>query len=155
MRGVTKIGLFFCGGCLQLAASASNIVNLVDPFWGNGKTESPESEGWAKGWNWLKAQMGNTIPGALTPFGWVSACAYTGNYPSGYGLLKCCSQGEPERADATMVADGFTHFHHCGTGFAGRFYNYFLFSPGAPDSDFSKFSRLVDERASPVIMRQR
>jgi len=130
-------------------AAAEGFTGLVDPFWGNGKTESPESQGWARGWNWLKAQMGNTIPGALTPFGWVSVCAYTGNYPCGYGRLKCCCEGAPAYADKEMVADGFTHFHHNGTGFAGRFYNYFLFAPGAEGSDFSKYSRLVGEKASP------
>ena len=130
-------------------AGAGELTDLVDPFWGNGRTESPESQGWARGWTWLKAQMGNTIPGALTPFGWVSVCAYTGNYPCGYGLLKCCCEGAPGYADKEMVADGFTHFHHNGTGFAGRFYNYFLFSPGAEGSDFSRFSRLVGEKASP------
>ena len=132
-----------------IPAVAESLTDLVNPFWGNGKTESPESQGWARGWNWLKAQMGNTIPGALTPFGWVSVCAYTGNYPCGYGLLKCCCEGAPSYADKEMVADGFTHFHHNGTGFAGRFYNYFLFSPGAEGSDFSRFSRLTDEKASP------
>ena len=74
-------------------AVAGELTDLVDPFWGNGRAESPESQGWARGWNWLKAQMGNTIPGALTPFGWVSVCAYTGNYPCGYGLLRCCCEG--------------------------------------------------------------
>ena len=134
---------------LPCASLAGELTSLVDPFWGNGKTESPESQGMARGWNWLKAQMGNTIPGALTPFGWVSVCAYTGNYPCGYGRLRCCCEGVPGIADKEMVADGFTHFHHCGTGFAGRFYNYFLFSPGAAGSDFTKFSRLTDETASP------
>ena len=131
------------------SVNAGELTGLVDPFWGNGRTESPESIGWARGWNWLKAQMGNTIPGALTPFGWVSVCAYTGNYPCGYGLLKACCEGVPEYADKVMVADGFTHFHHNGTGFAGLFYNYFLFSPGAEGSDFSVFSRLEKETASP------
>ena len=138
-------------GVLLMAAVASGgeYVSLVDPFWGNGKTELPPSGGWARGWDWLKAQMGNTIPGALTPFGWVSVCAYSGNYPCGYGNLKCCCEGSPSEAAKELLLDGFTHFHHNGTGFARRFYNYFLFSPGAVGSDFSRFSRVRNERASP------
>ena len=52
--------------------------SLVDPFWGNGAVQSLETTGMARGWNWLKAQTGNTHPGALMPFGWVSACPYSG-----------------------------------------------------------------------------
>ena len=133
----------------SVTAQSAKYIRLVDPFWGNGKTSTPESEGWARGWNWLKAQMGNTIPGALTPFGWVSVCGYTGNYPCGYGLLKCCSEGVPSLADKEMMSLGFTHFHHCGTGFAGRFYNYFLFAPGKDGAELEKFSKLTEEKASP------
>lgn len=149
MKRFIRITLLMACYATSVAAKGEGYVKLVDPFWGNGKTATPESQGWARGWNWLKAQMGNTIPGALTPFGWVSVCAYTGNYPCGYGLLKCCSEGAPAYADKEMVSLGFTHFHHCGTGFAGRFYNYFLFAPGEEGTDVTKFSRLVDEKATP------
>ena len=40
----------------SVTAQSAKYIRLVDPFWGNGKTSTPESEGWARGWNWLKAQ---------------------------------------------------------------------------------------------------
>ncbi len=62
-------------------------VELVDPFWGSGATTSAPSEGMSRGWNWEKAQSGNTHPGAVLPFGWVSACGFSGGYTSGYGRI--------------------------------------------------------------------
>ena len=49
----------------------------------------------------------------------------------------------------TLKAYGFTHFHHSGVGLMGRFYNYFLFTPGSRDADFSSPSALVNESARP------
>ena len=42
-------------------------VELVDPFFGTGETTSAPSEGMSRGWNWEKAQSGNTHPGAVLP----------------------------------------------------------------------------------------
>ena len=47
-----------------------DVLNLANPFWGNAGTASPAAEGMARNWNWLKAQTGNTHPGALLPCGW-------------------------------------------------------------------------------------
>ena len=121
----------------------------VDAFWGSGAVASPPSEGMARGWNWLKAQSGNTHPGAVMPFGWVSACAYSGNYSSGYGRIGVSGRGPAPIIDARRMAKGFTHFHHSGTGYIHIFYNYFLFTPSAPNAETSVLSRLDDERAEP------
>ena len=81
-----------------VTAFAAGEYEAVDPFWGSGGTQSPKAEGMARGWTWLKVQTGNTHPGAVRPFGWVSACAYTGGYASGYGRFGVSSGGPaPER----------------------------------------------------------
>ena len=121
----------------------------VDPFWGSGGTQSPKSEGMARGWSWLKAQTGNTHPGAVRPFGWVSVCAYSGAYSSGYGRFGVSSGGPAPERLKKMTGFGFTHFHHSGTGYIGKFYNLFLFTPHAPAADVSKASALTDETAVP------
>ena len=56
--------------------------DFADPFWGNGPTAAPQGEDLAKHWNWLKAQTGNTHPGALMPCGWVSVLPFSGAYSS-------------------------------------------------------------------------
>lgn len=121
----------------------------VDPFWGSGGTQSPKAEGMAYGWTWLKAQTGNTHPGAVRPFGWVSACAFSGAYPTGYGRFGVSSGGPAPERLKKPTAFGFTHFHHSGTGYIGKFYNLFLFSPHAPGRDISHASPLADEKAAP------
>ena len=83
----------------------------VDPFWGCGGTQAPKAEGMAYGWSWTKAQTGNTHPGALLPFGWVSVCAYTGGYPSGYGRFGVSSSGPAPEKLTRMEGFGFTHLH--------------------------------------------
>ena len=131
------------------AAIRGDECDAVDPFWGSGGTRAPKSEGMACGWSWLKAQTGNTHPGAVRPFGWVSACAYSGAYSSGYGRFGVSSGGPaPERLKKQM-GFGFTHFHHSGTGYIGKFYNLFLFVPHMPGVDTSRASALTDEKAAP------
>ncbi len=131
-------------------AKKTNYTDLVDPFWGNGPSTPPASEGIARAWNWLKPQCGNTHPGAVLPLGWVSACAYSGGYSSGYGRNdRNSAPGVPKTIYDENVAFGFTHFHNDGTGGAGRYYNHFLFTPYAPGSNLEKPSRLVDEKARP------
>ena len=121
----------------------------LDLFWGSGGVELPPSEGMARNWNWEKAQTGNTHPGAVMPFGWVSACAYTGGYASGYGRFGVSSDGPAPCIDARMYASGFTHFHHSGTGWIGNFYNYLLFTPYVAGKDITRRSRLDGEKARP------
>lgn len=91
-NGMLSLGAaVFAAGLVQ----GGELAQLVDPFWGCGAVRNPESQGMARGWNWLKAQTGNTHPGAVMPFGWVSACAYSGNYSSGYGRWGNSSCGTP------------------------------------------------------------
>ena len=105
---------------------------FADPFWGGAPAAPLKSEGMARGWSWEKAQIGNTHPGAVRPLGWVSVCAYSGAYSSGYGRHNCSSDGPTPELYDRKVAWGFSHFHNSGTGWIGSFYNYFLFKPFAP-----------------------
>ena len=122
---------------------------FADPFWGNGAIADLKSEGMARGWSWEKAQTGNTHPGAVCPFGWVSVCAYSGAYSTGYGRNGCSSDGPAPELYDRKAAFGFTHFHNSGTGWIGMFYNYFLFTPFLRGRDVTQVSDLADERAEP------
>lgn len=144
----TSVSVVSFASCLTLAAAA-DAYRDVDLFWGSGATESPASEGMARGWNWEKAQSGNTHPGAVAPFGWVSACAYSGAYPTGYGRVGTSWSGPAPVIGSGKRAWGITHFHHSGTGWINRFYNYFLFTPYSANADISVDSALDDERARP------
>ena len=73
------------------------MFEYVDPFIGTGATELPPPQGLAATWWWPKPQVGNTHPGATYPFGMVSACAYSGAYPTGYGLYELNTEGVPPR----------------------------------------------------------
>ena len=129
--------------------SAESVYDAVDPFWGAGAVANPVSEGMARGWSWEKAQSGNTHPGASYPFGWVSACAYSGAYPTGYGRVCTSWDGPaPVKGDRNF-AWGITHFHHSGTGWINRFYNYFLFTPYVDGANLDVHSRLDAESARP------
>lgn len=131
------------------AMDKPSLCPLVDSFWGCGAVQNPESQGMARGWNWLKAQTGNTHPGAVVPFGWVSVCAYSGNYSSGYGRWGDSSGGAPRLVDKKVSAYGFTHFHNSGVGYISNFYNYFLFVPFAKDAKTDVRSEIENEVASP------
>ena len=137
--------------CFALAhgRDVASCYDDVDPFWGSGGVDVPVSEGMARGWNWEKAQTGNTHPGAVMPFGWASACAYTGAYSSGYGRFGSSYTGFPPEVDVRKMAYGFTHFQHSGVGWIDKFYNYFLFEPRAAGVECDKRSRLDDEVAHP------
>ena len=128
---------------------AAGEYESVDPFWGSGGVELSASEGMARGWNWEKAQTGNTHPGAVMPFGWVSACAYTGGYSSGYGRFRSSSSGTPYAVHPRQRAYGISHFHQSGTGWIGQFYNYVLSIPFSDGASVSKPSRLEEEVARP------
>ena len=122
---------------------------FADPFWGNDATAAPPGKGLAKHWNWLKAQSGNTHPGALRPFGWVSVLPYSGAYPCGYGCIGVSCDGEAPRVFDRQMAKGFTHIHPTGVGYLGEFYNFLLLTPFARGCDTSELSRLDAEEASP------
>ena len=134
-------------------SSDKNNYNYVDPFWGNGGAALPPSENMACRWNWHKAQTGNTHPGALMPFGWVSVLPYSGGYPTGYGRNGCSSDGPPPEISDRKAAWGLSHFQPSGIGFIGYFYNYMLITPSILRADTSHISDLTNEFAEPGYYR--
>jgi len=126
------------------------VIESVDPFIGSGVTDLPPMQGLAASWWWPKPQIGNTHPGATSPFGMVSACAYSGAYPTGYGVHRMSTEGVPPRLFDQLQASGFTHFQQSGTGAIRKYYNYFRVTPmveplDALDSQWA----LQDEEAEP------
>jgi predicted alpha-1,2-mannosidase len=106
-----------------------NLTSYIDPFHGNGAIDLPPPQGIAAAWFFIKAQTGNTHPGACLPFGMVSACAYSGAYISGYGLNAPNTHARAPRAYDDYTATGFSHFQHSGTGAIGTYYNYARVTP--------------------------
>lgn len=125
-------------------------IDYVNVFQGNGKIDLPKPEGIAATWLFLKAQVGNTHPLASYPFGKMSAGAYTGGYPTGYGNLRPSSHGECPTFDAKVR--GFAHIHQTGTGSIGYYYNYALVSPGYGDPSHME-DELSEETAEPGYYR--
>jgi putative alpha-1,2-mannosidase len=127
--------------------------DYVDVFHGNFEYELPPPEGVAASWFFLKAQTGNTHPGASLPLSAPSVCAYTGGYPTGYSPYWYNTHSRPERImdPARPTAAGFSHFHHSGTGAIGFYYNYLVLTPLAGHSVSERFSRfpLEEEKGSP------
>jgi putative alpha-1,2-mannosidase len=129
------------------------VAEYVDIFHGNFESELPKPEGVAASWFFLKAQTGNTHPGAVLPFGAVSACSYTGGYPTGYSPYWGNSHSRPPRImdPARLSAAGFSHFHQSGTGSIGFYYNYFILTPVAGEYLPERFTLLPveDEKGEP------
>lgn len=129
----------------------------VDPFIGSEAVDLPRPEGVAATWFYLKAQIGNTHPGACLPFSYVSACPYSGGYPTGYGRYDINTHGTPAKRYTEKCAFGITHVHHSGTGYIQHFYNYLLTipfigsAPAVPSMDLTKSlpSPLKNECAIP------
>ncbi|WP_062379681.1 glycoside hydrolase domain-containing protein [Demequina pelophila] len=122
----------------------------VDPFIGTQATSLPAPTGLAAAWWWPKPQVGNTHPGACYPLGMVSACAYSGGYPTGYGLYDLSTEGVPTRLHEGPVASGFTHFQQSGTGAIRKYYNYFRVTPMVePLDELDRFWGLEEESARP------
>ena len=92
------------------------MLDAVDPFIGTDAADPSRATGLAASWWWPKPPVGNTHPGATHPFGMVSACAYSGGYPTGYGSYERSTEGEPRRQQTGQSASGFTHFQQSGTG---------------------------------------
>ncbi|MGW4213815.1 glycoside hydrolase domain-containing protein [Lentzea sp. NPDC004789] len=105
------------------------MLDEIDPFIGTAATSLPAAQGLAATWWWPKAQVGNTHPGATSPLGMVSACAYSGAYPTGYGLYRKNTEGQPEEMFDRLQASGFTHFQQSGTGAIRKYYNYVRVTP--------------------------
>lgn len=122
----------------------------VDPFIGTEATSLPPQQGIAASWWWPKPQVGNTHPGATYPLGMVSACAYSGAYPTGYGRYDLGTEGLPTELHDRQVASGFTHFQQSGTGAIRKYYNYFRVTPMLqPLDDLGQLWDVVDESAEP------
>jgi putative alpha-1,2-mannosidase len=130
----------------------TSLLELADPFLGNGATVLPPAVGLAGAWYWPKAQTGNTHPGPSVPWGWVSVVPWSGAYPTGYGLNHPNSCGQPRRLHESPVASGFSHFQHSGIGAVGEYYNHLRVCPAAAESapsEANRFRALRDESATP------
>jgi|TARA_B100000959_G_scaffold86377_1_gene91738 predicted alpha-1,2-mannosidase len=124
----------------------------VDPFLGNAETRLPEPEGVAAAWWRAKPPVGNTHPGAVLPFGMVSACAYSGAYVTGYGRYGVSLTGDsPPVAFERHEALGIAHFQQSGTGRIRVYYNYLLTTPltGEGLEGLGTRFALAEERAWP------
>ncbi|WP_306204664.1 GH92 family glycosyl hydrolase [Actinoplanes sp. RD1] len=122
----------------------------IDPFIGTAATDLPAARGLAASWWWPKPQVGNTHPGATSPLGMVSACAYSGAYPTGYGRYAKGTEGVPEEMFDRLQASGFTHFQQSGTGAIRKYYNYVRVTPMVqPLEALGQSWALHDEQASP------
>ena len=122
----------------------------VDPFIGSAATQLPEPTGLAATWWSPKPLVGNTHPGATYPFGMVSACAYSGAYPTGYGVYDLNTEGVPTELYDRALASGITHFQQSGTGAIRKYYNYVRVTPMLEPLDaLGRTFALTDEEASP------
>ncbi len=80
----------------------------------------------------------------------VSACAYSGGYPTGYGWYTKNTEGLPEEMFDRLEASGFTHFQQSGTGAIRKYYNYIRVTPMMqPLDDLGQSWPLYDEVAEP------
>jgi len=80
----------------------------------------------------------------------VSACAYSGAYPTGYGRYTKNTEGVPEAMFDRPQASGFTHFQQSGTGAIRKYYNYVRVTPMVEPLDVLGHSwGLTDEVAEP------
>jgi putative alpha-1,2-mannosidase len=79
----------------------------------------------------------------------VSACAYSGAYPTGYGRYNKNTEGVPEEMFGALQASGFTHFQQSGTGAIRKYYNYVRVTPMVqPLDDLGQSWPLHDEVAA-------
>ncbi|MCB2412434.1 glycoside hydrolase family 92 protein [Demequina sp. TTPB684] len=126
------------------------MLQHVDPFVGSEVTSLCAPGRLAATWWSPKPLIGNTHPGACFPLGMVSACAYSGAYPTGYGRYDLSTEGVPPALNDRLAASGFTHFQQSGTGAIRKYYNYFRVTPMIePLDDLGASFGLDDEHASP------
>ena len=130
-----------------------SILDDVDPFIGNEPMDVPVPAGLASAWFFPKPMIGNTHPGATLPFGMVSACAYSGGYPTGYGQWGKCLEGLPPKIIDQKQCLGFTHFHPSGVGAIRKYYNYTRVVPTTAAlgglGSINTPRELINEQASP------
>lgn len=104
-------------------------TSYVNVFQGNGEIALPKPEGIAAAWYFIKAQCGNTFPHAALPFSKMTVGAYSGAYPTGYGVNDANYCGKVPKMYGEKCFCGFSHLHHSGTGAVGYYYNYALTAP--------------------------
>lgn len=130
------------------------MIEDVDPFIGTETTQLAPPSGLAATWWWPKPQVGNTHPGPTYPMGMVSACAYSGGYPTGYGTYDLSLEGVPEAMVPGHPVAGFSHFQQSGTGAIRKYYNYFRVTPMIEPLDvLDRTWEVVDEQATPGYYR--
>jgi len=116
-------------GSPRRCTASGIVIEAADPFIGTDVTDLPPSTGLSATWWWPKPQVGNTHPGATSPLGMVSACAYSGAYPTGYGVHDLATEGIPSTLHDRLMVSGFTHFQQSGTGAIHKYYNYLRVTP--------------------------
>ena len=122
------------------------LTEYVNVFHGNGEI-TPEPEGIAKKWYFIKAGTGNTSPAATVPFGAMSAAPYSGGYPTGYGNHLVNTHSRPAKFSEGEKLIGFAHLQQSGTGTIGYYYNYALTVPFYPSSPYRR--EILDEKGAP------
>jgi putative alpha-1,2-mannosidase len=118
----------------------------VNVFHGCGEI-TPEPEGIAKKWYFIKAGTGNTSPAAMRPFGAMSVAPYSGGYPTGYGDHCPNSFARPAHFEEGKGLIGFAHLQQSGTGAIGYYYNYAVVTPRYESSPFRRIP--TEEQAQP------
>lgn len=133
--------------------SKASILDEVDPFVGSAPMDVVVPDGLAASWFFPKPMIGNTHPGATLPFGMVSACAYSGGYPTGYGRWGKCLEGMPPELFEANRCMGFTHFHPSGVGAIRKYYNYTRVIPTTVEhgglSGINTPRQMINEQARP------
>lgn len=129
----------------------TDLCKYVDVFFGNGETDRFFEDGLASKWFYIKALCGNTIPHAVLPFGKMSVGAYSGGYPTGYGMHYPNSCGGIQKLGEIHRIKGFSHLHNSGTGAIRYYYNYVLTTPfyGEDISVIDEGQPLENEEARP------
>ncbi len=125
-------------------------ISYVNVFQGSGAIDLPQPQGIAASWHFIKALCGNTHPGAVLPFGKLSACCYSAGYSAGYGNHKINCGGPIRRLYDKNKFIGISHMHQSGIGALGFYYNYALTIPflGAPDAK-ALVRDIAEEAAEP------
>jgi putative alpha-1,2-mannosidase len=124
----------------------------VDPFIGCDLATLPCDTGLASQWTARGPRIGNTHPGASMPFGLVSACAFTGGYPTGYSLYTHTTGNTPPRFLRERAIRGITHIHPSGNGATGHYYNFLRLTPltaANPLAEHDALTPLLEEQAAP------
>ena len=99
----------------------------------------------------LKRSVEILFPHAVLPFGKMSVGAYSGGYPTGYGMHYPNSCGGIQKLGEIHRIKGFSHLHHSGTGAVRYYYNYVLTTPfyGEDISVIDEGQILENEAARP------